>query len=347
MSSTPFKLAQVMAGAPVGGAESFYMRLVESLAERPEVTQQAFVRATDDRIHRLREAGVSARFQRFGGRLDLLGLWQFRRQLREFAPDVVLAWMNRAASMTPAGDYKLVCRLGHFYNLKYYRHADYWIGNTRGICDHLVQGGMPASRVVHIANFVDEAVHAPVARADLDTPEGVPLLLAAGRLHVNKGFDVLLQALQAVPDAWLWLAGTGPEEAALKALAQQLGLAERVRFLGWRTDVTALMHTADMFVCPSRHEGLGSIVLESWAHECPLVSTRSQGPSEMIRHEEDGLMVDIDDSVGLAAAINSLLASESTRRAFAAAGLAHYRQAYSREAITSQYQDFLGSVVRN
>ncbi len=115
------------------------------------------------------------------------------------------------------------------------------------------------------------------------------MLLAAGRLHHNKGFDVL-RALARLPDATLWLAGTGPEQSALHALATGLGVAGRVRFLGWRDDVTTLMASVDVFVCPSRHEGLGSIVLEAWAHGCPIVATASQGPAELIRADQTGLL---------------------------------------------------------
>jgi glycosyltransferase involved in cell wall biosynthesis len=198
--------------------------------------------------------------------------------------------------------------------------------------------------VVHIANFADEPPVTAVARAELDTPPAVPLLLAAGRLHTNKGFDVLLRALQQLPQAWLWLAGSGPEAQALQRLARELGVAARVRWLGWRGDVTALMRSADVFVCPSRHEGLGSIVLESWAHDCPLVATRSQGPAELIRHEHDGLLADIDDSAGLARAIATLLDSAGLRQQLAQAGRQRYQREFSRARISADYREFFSAV---
>lgn len=343
-SASPVRVAQVMAGAPVGGAESFYLRLLQALAGAPGVTQRAFVRHTPQREAQLQCAQLPASFCRFGGALDFPGRWQYRRQLQQFAPDVVLTWMSRAAAHTPAGAYTLVNRLGHYYNLKYYRQADYWIGITQGICDHLVRGGAPASRVVHIANFADETPVAAVPRAALDTPAGVPLLLAAGRLHTNKGFDVLLRALVQLPQAWLWLAGSGPEAEALQRLARELGVAARVRFLGWRGDVTALMRSADVFVCPSRHEGLGSIVLESWAHGCALVATRSQGPAELIRHERDGLLVDIDDSAGLARTVSTLLDSAGLRQQLAQAGRQRYQREFSRARISADYREFFSAV---
>lgn len=335
----PIRLAQVLAGAERGGAENFYTRLVLALGERPELEQLACLRPHAHRVAALEAGGVATAGFPFGGPLDVLGRWRYRRRLAEFRPDVVMTWMGRASVSTPAGRgrYVLVNRLGHYYDLKSYRHADYWVGITRGICRHLVDGGMPEERVFHIPNFADERPVEPVSRASCETPDGVPLVLAAGRLHVNKAFDTLLHAMAAVPGAVLWLAGTGPEEARLRALAGELGLAGRVRFLGWREDVTALMRAADVFVCPSRHEGLGSIVLESWAHRCPLIATRSQGPAELISDGRDGLLTPIDDAPTLGRVIGGLLADPTRRAALAEEGARTYAREYSRAAIAEAY----------
>jgi len=149
---------------------------------------------------------------------------------------------------------------------------------------------------------------------------------------------VLLRALAQVPDATLWLAGSGPEEAALKNLCRTLGLEARVRFLGWRDDVTALMRSVDLFICPSRHEGLGSIVMESWAHGCPIVATRSQGPGEVIDDGVTGLLTPVDDVDALAAAVNRVLGDDGLRSQLAAAGLRHYDEHYSEAVIVEAYR---------
>ena len=199
---------------------------------------------------------------------------------------------------------------------------------------------MPEDRVVHIPNFADEAPVEPLPRDSFNTPADVPLLLAAGRLHVNKGFDTLLRALVDVPDAFLWLAGSGPEEQSLKSLCTELGLDQRVRFLGWRNDVTALMRSVDAFVCPSRHEGLGSIVMESFAHRCPIIATRSQGPGEVIENEKTGLLTDIDDVGQLTEAIKRTLGNEALRQQWVDNASDVYASTYSREVIVSSYLDF-------
>ncbi|MBO6753630.1 MULTISPECIES: glycosyltransferase [Spongiibacter] len=342
--SDKLRVAQVLAGAENGGAENFFVRLSVALQASGQIDERAFIRRHGHRLDALRSQGVDAEGFRFGGGLDFYDSWVYRRRLNNFNPDVVMTWMGRASAATPKGDYVLVNRLGHYYKLKYYQQADYWVGISKGICRHLIEGGMPEDRVVHIPNFADEAPVEPLPRDSFNTPADVPLLLAAGRLHVNKGFDTLLRALVDVPDAFLWLAGSGPEEQSLKSLCTELGLDQRVRFLGWRTDVTALMRSVDAFVCPSRHEGLGSIVMESFAHRCPIIATRSQGPGEVIENEKTGLLTDIDDVGQLTEAIKRTLGNEALRQQWVDNASDVYASTYSREVIVSSYLGFYNRI---
>ena len=337
--SEPIRVAQVLAGAPVGGAENFYARLVGALGAYSELQQHAFTRANPAREATISAGGVGISRFRFGGRFNLIDRHRYNRALRTWNPDVVLTYMNRATEVTKPGPFKLVARLGHYYDLKYYRHCDHWIGIARGICDHMIQGGLPATQITHIPNFVDETPAAPLSRDTFDTPENTPLVFALGRLHTNKAFDILLQAMRQVPEAYLWLAGDGPEEAALKAQCDELGISERVRFLGWRKDVNALMRTADLFVCPSRHEGLGSIIPEAWFNGTPMVATNSQGPGELIENGVTGLVTPVDEVEPLADAINQLLQNPAQASALAKSGQQLYFDKYSREHICGAYID--------
>ncbi|ANG61219.1 hypothetical protein A8C75_01255 [Marinobacterium aestuarii] len=97
-------------------------------------------------------------------------------------------------------------RLGHYFNLKYCRHADYWVGISKGICKHLIDGAIPVDRVVHIPNFAEGTPVEPLTRDSFEAPPDRPLILAAGRLYVNKALDVLLHSLVGLPDVILWLA---------------------------------------------------------------------------------------------------------------------------------------------
>jgi glycosyltransferase involved in cell wall biosynthesis len=189
-----------------------------------------------------------------------------------------------------------------------------------------------------IPNFAEAAPGAAAARAALDTPEGVPLLLGMGRLHASKAHDVSLRALVRLPEAVLWIAGAGPLEAELKALARELGVEERVRFLGWRDDPWALYRAADLCLFPSRVEPLGNVVIQAWAYGLPIVAAAAAGPAALIRDGVDGRLVPVDDPEALAEAAAGLLADRSLRASLAAAGIARVEAEFSRAAIVAQWR---------
>lgn len=339
------RVAQVLAGQGVGGAEYMYARTTAALGARDELTQQAWLRPHERWLGLLSDAGVPTETARFGGKLDLLTRPKLNRAARAFDPDVVLCWMSRAAHFGPVGRWTLAARLGGYYPMKYYRNCTAFIGISKGLCDYLVREGAPADRVFHIPNWASESpVKRTLMRAELGLPDSAPILLAAGRLHVNKAFDTLLRALKDVPDAHLLIAGEGPEREALLGLAEELGVGERLRLLGWVDNVPDYLELADVFVCSSRIEPLGSIVPEAWAYDCPMVAARADGPAEMITHEHDGLLCDIDAVAEMAAHINTLLNDSSLAKSLSAAGRQTYEATYHRDIILGQFIDFFRAV---
>lgn len=278
-----------------GGAETYFVDLVKAL-RRAGVAQAAAIRGNATREARLARAGVPVKVLRFGGPIDILTRPAAAGFAALHGAKVAVAWMNRAARHTPKGPWARIGRLGGYYNLKYYKGFDHLVANTEDIADWIVAQGWPAGLVSCIPNFAAAPQDvAPVDRASLDTPPDAPLLLAMGRLHENKAHDISLQVLARIPDAWLWIAGVGPLEAKLRAMAEALGVAGRVRFLGWRTDAPALYRAADVCVFPSRYEPLGNVVIQAWAHGLPVVAAASQGPGALIRDGDDGLLVPVDD----------------------------------------------------
>jgi glycosyltransferase involved in cell wall biosynthesis len=321
-----------------GGAETYFLELVRALAEAG-LPQAAAVRHNPHREAVLEGLGVAVGTFRFGNPLDILT----RPKVSGFAlkthTRLAIAWMNRAARHTPRGPWARVGRLGGYYNLKYYRGFDELVANTEDIADWIVAQGWPAGRVRCIPNFAAAPPQvAPVDRASLDTPADAPLLLSMGRLHEAKAHDVTLNALTLIPDAVLWIAGVGPLEAKLKAMALALGVEDRVRFLGWRTDPSALYRAADICVFPSRYEPLGNVVIQAWAHALPVVAAASQGPAALIRDDGDGLLVPIDDSEALATAIRRLMDDPALRTRLAGNGLGRVEAEFSEAAVVQQWK---------
>lgn len=332
-----------MASDQEGGAELFFERLAEGL-QKTGTIQRLAVKKGVARNTRLRAAGLDITELPFGGLLDFGTASALKRQAREFHPTVILSWMNRATKFCRPGDYVLAARLGGYYNLKYYRRCDHLIGNTRGIVDYLRREGWPESRTHYLPNFVTIPPLPPMPRSALGTPDDVPLALALGRLHPNKGFDVLLTAMEKLPRFHLWLAGEGPERKALEMQAQKLDIAGRVHFLGWRADTAALLAAADMLVCPSRHEPLGNVVIEGWAARRPVVAAESAGPLELIKNGESGLLAAVENADELAAAMNRVAENTSLQSQLGAAGYSAYEAEYSEARVIGLYREFFETV---
>ncbi len=332
-----------MAGAERGGAELFYERLCIALHEAGDQILPV-IRTNPERAALLRDHGMAPVELAFGTQLDLLTRPRLRRALATFAPRIVVAWMNRAAMHAPRGDWVLAGRLGGYYRLGHYRHCDHLIGNTRGIVAWLRQQGWAEARTHYLPNFADDFAATPPAS---DLPGTERRLLALGRLHSDKGFDTLIHALRRVPGATLAIAGIGPEEARLRALARSEGVAERVHFLGWRHDAGALLRAADLFVCSSRIEPLGNMVIEAWSAGCPTVAVAAAGPAELIRDGEDGLLVPHEDPPALADAVNALLDDRVRAQALAGAGRRRFEEEFSRAAVVGQWRDFLATVEKS
>ena len=333
------RVLQTMAGAPHGGAEAFFTRLVVALA-RAGLDQHAVIRSHPARAEILRQAGVPVTETRFGGPLDLRSGSLLGREIARFKPHVVLSWMNRATRACPPGDYVHCARLGGYYKLKHYRQCDHLIGNSHGIVEYLLDQGWPADRAHYLPNFVTSETEPAVPRGEFDTPEGAPLLLALGRLHENKAFDVLIEALEALPEAYLWLAGRGPLANHLAALAERRGVSGRLRMLGWRDDVAALFAAADVFICPSRHEPLGNVVIEAWAQGAPVVAATAGGPAELIEDGVSGLLVAVDDAAALADTIKRLLDDPALGSRLVEAGRAAYEASYTVDMVVRRYIEF-------
>ena len=334
---------QVMAGARHGGAEAFFTRLVPSLA-RAGLEQRAVIRRDPRRAATLRAGGIEPVELAFGAFLDLATPSRLGREIADFDPDVVLSWMSRATRSCPPGKFVHAARLGGYYDLKHYRRCDHMIANTPDIADYIVAGGWAAARVHYVPNFVAVEPGPPVDRAALNTPDDAPVLLALGRLHRNKAFDVLIEAMVEIPSAYLWLAGAGPLRRDLAARIARLGLVGRVRMLGWRDDVSALMRAADVLVCPSRHEPLGNVVIEGWAFGLPVIAAASAGPAGLIESGVNGLLVPVDDSAALGAAARQLLADESLAQQLVAGGRAAHEAEFTETAVAARYLAFFDRV---
>ena len=168
-----------------------------------------------------------------------------------------------------------------------------------------------------------------------------PLLLFVGRLRHYKGVDVLIEAMQQLPDATALIVGIGPFAAAWQGAAQAAGVGERVHFLGDQPDAAlpGLYHAADIFVLPStnRAETFGIVQSEAMACGCPLVCTElGTGTSYVNQHEVTGLVVPPNDAPALAAALRRLLDDPPLRQRMGEAGRRRSQAEFSIDAMLNR-----------
>lgn len=321
-----------------GGAERFFVSLAQALAERG--VEQRFV-IRPNRSWRPQIAPLGDIVENHFRRLSISGLLlpgRIRRMAQEWRPDAMVSWMPRAARLMPdmPGVVRLT-RLGDYpKNLKHFGQSDLLVANTPGIAERCKALGW-TKPVKVISNFVRQVDVQPFDRAVHATPPDAFLVGASGRFVPRKGFDAILRAVSQVPDAWLWLAGTGEREADLRQLADELGVSERTRFLGWLDEPMHAMAACDAYLMASRHEPLGNVVLEAWHAGVPVISTRSEGPSWFATDGQDALLVEIDAVDQMADALRRLQADPALRDRLRDGARATLDARFTRDSITDQY----------
>ncbi len=219
-----------------------------------------------------------------------------------------------------------------------WRGAAHVVANSQGLAALARQsaGQMP---IRMIPNGVDTARFTPAEHRE---HRGPVQLVFVGRVVHQKGLDVLLSALSRLPaeaDYELTIVGDGPLRDALTKQAASLGVLARLRFAGWagREEMPDLLRRADLFVFPSRDEGMPNAVLEAMAAGLPVVATRISGNEEVVADGETGLLVPPDDPDALAGALAGFLADAALRRRMGAAGRERVCREYSWRSVAERY----------
>jgi glycosyltransferase involved in cell wall biosynthesis len=196
------------------------------------------------------------------------------------------------------------------------------------------------------------------ARRVLGIPAEALVIGAVGRLVSVKGLDVLLRAFAQLASAsetsrWghrpvlLAFAGDGEERTRLAALAQSLGVAKHVRFLGWVEDLARVIGAFDVVASSSRNEGTPVALVEAAAAARPLVAVDVGGIRQLVDHGRSGLLVPARDPSALAAALTTALADEGVRRAMGEAGRALARDRFGEtrfiKEVAALYEELLAT----
>jgi glycosyltransferase involved in cell wall biosynthesis len=191
-----------------------------------------------------------------------------------------------------------VGRLNDYWERQTLEQADFVVSVSDKVRREIIDLGLPADRVQTIHNGVDLRTFrpGPADRAHLGLPEEVPLAFFAGDIQSRrKNLDTVLRALQRTSTAHLGVAGRLPG-SPYPALARELGIEDRVHFLGFRRDIPDLMRAADFFVFPSRYEACTLVLLEAMASGLPVITAASTGGAELVE-EDNGFVLQDPENV--------------------------------------------------
>jgi N-acetyl-alpha-D-glucosaminyl L-malate synthase BshA len=197
--------------------------------------------------------------------------------------------------------------------------------------------------VIH--NFVDTELFQPKASCaarDRLSPNGEKVLMHISNFRKVKNLPVLLKVFQEVQQhvpARLALVGDGPERESTERQAEDMGIIDRVDFLGDQEFVAELLPAADVFVLPSQHESFGLAALEAMACGVPVVGSRIGGLPEVIIHEETGYLCDPNDVPCMSAIVLGLLRNEDLRLKIGRAARARAEQEFNRDKVVARYVD--------
>jgi glycosyltransferase involved in cell wall biosynthesis len=311
----------------------------------------------------LASRGIRGRKVRLWGDVNPVGFTSLVRLLRELRPDALVLtkqreyWMGGLAARL-AGRPVVALRQGLRRPLRddykrraaFGRLADLVIVNSEDVREVVARPEwLDGSKVKVLLNGVEtgepDVAAGKRALAGIGVPEGSPVVVSAGRLTSQKGFDLLIRAFVAVvrtvPAARLVILGTGGQRGALEAEAREAGVDDSVVFAGHRSDVRDVVAASAVYALSSRNEGMANTLLEAMSVGVPIVATDVSGSAEAVRDGVDALIVPPEDTGALGEAIVRLLGDRDLAERLGASARVRARERFSYGRMAEELESML------
>jgi glycosyltransferase involved in cell wall biosynthesis len=338
------KILHLASGTARGAVEQQLERLVGALRQA-EVDQYVLLGPSGIRGERLAALGVEARELDFPGRFRFLDRRTINGEIRRFGPDIVISWATAMAPLVDDEGPLHVGYIGRDFDMNLVTTCRHLLASSKVRGDKAIAAGWSTERL-HILPLLvgPDAVAAgghtasrKVDRKNFYTPSTTKLVVTAAEFNEGNGIDTLIKAIARLSGFYLWIAGDGPQRAALEEYAHELGVKPRVRFLGWQDDLQPFLSVADMFVSPGAQDDTGEYVVAAWAAGLPVIAADSLGPGLLISQRENGVLVPVSDAINLAEAIKWLSRDAALSERLAAAGTAAFAANWPLAKVMPQY----------
>ncbi len=349
--SAPVRVAFCTTELDPGGAERALVQLVTRL-DRNEWSPVVIALGPETPlVAELLKKGIPVHCLGARGPRSVRVLFPLIGILREFRPTILQTWMFHANILGRIAG--VVARVPLIFSgIRVAEHSANWHVRmeraTRGMVSHHVcvsqavadfaiqHHRLQAANVSVLPNGVDwerYALAEPASLSQFGIPEGARTILGVGRLHPQKGWRHLLNAVEPLlkddPVLHVLIIGEGPQRKALEAWVRQHELSRQIHFPGWQADVAGIMRSSDMLVLASEWEGMPNVVLEAMAGGLPIVATDVAGVAELMPDDQHNELIKPNDTLGLRAGIQRVLQDPT-----AASGKADALQHHAKQHFT-------------
>jgi glycosyltransferase involved in cell wall biosynthesis len=320
----------------MSGAEMQLVRMTPHLEARGHAVA-TLVKTGSPAIPEMHRLGLKTQSRRISGKINLAAIPLLAHAARRHRADLIQSTLSTASWwsgwLERLGGPPSIGHVQGFTSAIWHRHQSHLLAVSDAVKQHLVKQGIDADRftVLHNAISPDDffATRDPLlVRAELGADVDTPVVGTFAHLSGKKGYRDLFDAIPAVlrqlPKAQFWIVGEGRLWEELHKTAEETGVMQNVRFLGFRRDVANLMNAIDVMCLPSRREPCALVYVEAALSRKPSIGCRSGGAPESIAEGETGMLVPVGD---VPAIVESLLALLTNRDAAARMGRAAYDRA--------------------
>lgn len=361
------RVLHLVTGLEVGGTETMLLKTVPRMQDELENRICALI-GHGPMGPKLEQAGVPVHYLALRGLWDIGIIWRFRRVIREFEPDIVVTYLihsdlfGRIFARLFGVKRVVSSQRGSLLNWEFLRGADrltkrlvnqYIVQTEIAKRELMTKLRLPARKFVVIPNGLEldgftVRVDKSAKRREVGVPTNATVLTCVSRLRVGKGHDYLLPAFDDLadrhPQAHLLLVGGGEiaDDVAKQARACRHG--DRIHLLGDRSDVREILAASDVFVFPSRGEGMSNAVMEAMASGLPCVVSDIEANRVLVTHKATGMLFATGDSGDLVQKLESVLTESNLAQKLGGAARRHVTETYDIMKVVHQLTTVLKHV---